>query len=70
MFSNIEAENAAAGGLYLAQEKYYLVAFLHEKKGAKGEGVESLYNIQWSEPDSIRFLPRKCILQRCPVSLG
>lgn len=42
--------------------------FSHEEKGAKA--VESLYNILWPESDSIRFLPRKCVLQRCPVSLG
>lgn len=44
--------------------------FFHEEKGAKGKAVESLYHTLWPESYSVRFLPRKCILQRCPVSLG
>lgn len=41
--------------------------FFHEKRGAKGKGVESLNNILWPETGSIRFLPRKCFFQRCPI---
>lgn len=66
-FSNLEAENAAAVGACWAHEKCSSVAFFSMR--GRGGGV-CLCNTLWPEFGSIRFLPRKCILQRCPFWLS